>query len=39
MTTELRNDVGELSINFESTLRALNDSEIDSVAGGVIGFR
>src|SRR5262245_2678432 len=39
MTTELRNDVGELSINFESTQRALNDSEIDSVAGGVIGLK
>src|SRR5262245_59696244 len=38
MNTELRNDVGELSINFESKPRALNDIEIDSVAGGVIGL-
>jgi hypothetical protein len=37
-STELRNDVGELSINIESTPRALNDSEIDSVAGGIIGL-
>ena len=34
MTTELRNDIDEFSINIESKPRALDDTEIDSVAGG-----